>query len=203
MTTYLIYPFNDGHGQAVLDPLIPAIIGQPGAAPQPQPGHAVLKNIGLIFAFDGARSTYPSNLSAVQAGDRIYIIGHTFTGMKILGSNSHPSEHINQTKIADRLIGLLLPNLQCEIVLWACFAGKGDNDSPGLATLVAGALKVKGHNICCQHVYGFTKKVGTTAKPDWAGNPCLTIDANNDGNWSPLSYYEDNPSIFVNTQPQH
>jgi hypothetical protein len=176
---YLYYPFDDGTGIETLDGLVRGVgnkIAPKGAVQSPK--------IGELFCDNG---TTPGGFWSVANGDEIYVMGHTYLGMKVLGDANKKT--IDQSEIVSRLERCgLKKNVTCKIVMYACYSSRSENNSPGLAAFVASSLKTNDF-ACYNNVYGFRRPVGMKAGKGAGGQYELILESS-PKNWVLFSAVE-------------
>jgi hypothetical protein len=180
VATYLWYPFNDGTGFKVLDDLMPAFGGDPAHYQSPK--------FGELYKFDGRATTSPAGMWGAVDNDDVWIIGHSAAGYKVLGDAVGGT--IDQSEVVTRLKGCgLRANVNVNIIVYACYSGRGEGC---LAEKIATQLDNEDY-ACAQRVYGFTKKMLTTAKRDATGAKVIHADMGTKQapNWTPIQFVED------------
>ncbi|MDQ3918638.1 MAG: hypothetical protein M3348_09185 [Acidobacteriota bacterium] len=174
---YLFYPFNDGTGLKTLNALAAGVGGEGG--------NSVSREVGAIYRSDG---TFPAGLMEAGHDDEVFVIGHPAEGLKVLGDASKNT--IDQTEIVNRLRGAgLRPDAHCKIILYACFSGKGGEDS--LAAKVATSLRTNSF-ACANNVWGFMHKVSMKTHD---GALCVKYGKKD---WIP---YQDLGYVLMNVPP--
>ncbi len=175
---YLYYPFDDGTGIETLDGLVR------GVGDRVIPEVPSSPAIGELFCDDG---TTPNGLGNVDDDDTIYVIGHSYKGFKVIADVNKKT--IDQTEIVNRLERCGLPkNVNCQIIMYACYSSRTLNDRSGVAAFVASSLETKGFS-CSGNVFGYRRKVGMKAERDIHGQYNLIVMC--DGVHVPINTMED------------
>lgn len=171
---YLYYPFDDGTGMDILDGLVR------GVGNKVVPKICQSPAIGELYCDNG---TCPGGLWNVGDADEVYVIGHSYSGFKVLAD--HNKNTIDQSEILKRLKACGL-NAQrtCRINVYACYSAKSLDGKEGLAAHLASALKTAGF-ACWDNVWGYTRKVMTTAKKTSFGQYALHLETSKDF-WQPI-----------------
>lgn len=185
---YVYYPFDDGTGLQTLDDLIRGIglRNVPNSAP-------ISPAIGELYTDAGST---PGGFWNVTNMDEIYIVGHSYSGMKVLGDADRGT--IDQTEIVKRLLRCgLSKTVTCKINVYACFSARAADQTVGLAGFVASALKTNGF-ACYSNVWGYTLKVCTKALKVDQGDYALHAQPLNTDTWVALRFLE---YAYMNVPP--
>lgn len=165
---YLFYPFDDGTADSTLDGLVPGI-GQ-------DPSHYQSPKYGQIYRVDMASKVTigPGGLWNANDQDEIYVVGHSASGLKIIGDAN--KQHYDQSWLLERLAACgLQPTNNPKIVLYCCESGKGMGClAEKLANAMKTGLVLDGSRrpfASFNKVWGFTRKVSVKAMAPWKGAP--------------------------------
>lgn len=188
MADFLWYPFNDGTGFAALDDIVPAFGPNPTAYQSPKHGE--------LYRVDGTGATSPAGMWNIADNDRVWIIGHSSSGYKVLGDAVGGT--IDQSEVVQRLSDCGLPkSVNADIIIYACFSARGEGC---LAQKVAQQLSNLGF-ACATRVYGFTKMMGTKAKRIPVGGGARELRANmgtiDRPKWVGLQHVEDAIKVHI------